>query len=277
MCAASAVRRACAAARRTARRTVRSSWSGRCSSRNTPWSSRNEPSGLRSIRLSQDRARVLRLAVGRQAHHLVFAGIDLEAGVIGEGRIEQAERMREVDLLQRSRACCPGPARATSSPIRRRRPCVRTAASSKGEGKNADAAWLRWCSANSRRFCQSKSAPPNCVQLLAQQRLLEQLLLQPQRHRHAEGAEAARREGEIGFEQPLELQERLVVEDDVVDVAELDAGRCRGNRRSRSPGKPESCFLRVKRSSCAARDDVAVLDQRGGAVVIDRPKCRERA
>ena len=31
------------------------------------------------------------------------------------------------------------------------------AASSKGEGKKAEAAWLWWCSPNSSRFCQSKS------------------------------------------------------------------------------------------------------------------------
>ena len=48
----------------------------------------------------QDRVLELRLAVGREAHHLVLARIDLEAGVVGEGRVEQAERVREVDLLQ---------------------------------------------------------------------------------------------------------------------------------------------------------------------------------
>ena len=82
---------------------------------------------------------------------------------------------------------------------------------------------------------------PASVNLVAQQRLLEQLFLQPQRHRHAERAEAARRKGEIGLEQPLELQERLVVEGDVVDVGQRDAGlveaivdRVRRESRSRA-------------------------------------------
>ena len=48
------------------------------------------PSSLRSISLSRIRSAILRLAVGREAHHLVLAGIDLEAGVVGEGRVEQA-------------------------------------------------------------------------------------------------------------------------------------------------------------------------------------------
>ena len=70
----------------------------------------------------EDGLGVFRLAIGRESHDLVFAGIDLEAGVIGESRIEQAERMRKVDFLLdrqlRCRARCP----RKSSPIRRRRP-----------------------------------------------------------------------------------------------------------------------------------------------------------
>src|SRR5579871_221098 len=38
------------------------------------------------------------LSVGRKPHELVLAGIDLEAGVIREGRVEKAEGMREMNL-----------------------------------------------------------------------------------------------------------------------------------------------------------------------------------
>ena len=38
----------------------------------------------------EDAVDVFRLAIGREPHQLVLAGIDLEAGVIGEGGIEQA-------------------------------------------------------------------------------------------------------------------------------------------------------------------------------------------
>ncbi len=76
-------------------------------------------------------------------------------------------------------------------------------------------------------LAQSKSGVER-PELVLQQAFLEQLLPQPQRHRHAEGAEAARREGEIGLEQALELQKRLVVEDDVVDLVEA---RCRASAR----------------------------------------------
>lgn len=39
------------------------------------------------------------LAIGRQSHDLVFAGIDLETGVIGDGGIKQAEGMGEMQFL----------------------------------------------------------------------------------------------------------------------------------------------------------------------------------
>mgnify|MGYP003703871523 CR=1 FL=1 len=49
--------------------------------------------------LVEDQLRILRLAIRGESHHLVFPGVDLKAGVIGEGRIEQPERVRERQLL----------------------------------------------------------------------------------------------------------------------------------------------------------------------------------
>ena len=40
------------------------------------------------------------LAVGRQAHQLVLAAVHLEAREIGEGRVEQPQRVRKAQLLQ---------------------------------------------------------------------------------------------------------------------------------------------------------------------------------
>ena len=225
--------------------------SGRCNSRSIDWSSRNEPSALRSIRLSRISLRVFRLAVGREPHHLVLAGIDLEAGVVGEGGIEQPERMREVDLLERSSRSLPRP---TPTDVVAHSPTpsiVSTAASSNGEGKNA-----RGGVAQVMLGEQQLALPVEVARELPAARRAAAASgtasPQPQRHRHAERAKAARREGEIGFEQPLEFQKRLVVEHDVIDVVQRDARLPPGNRRARDAGKPASCFLRVKRSSCAA-------------------------
>ena len=45
-----------------------------------------------------------------------------------------------------------------------------------------------------------------------------ELGLEPERHGHHERPEAARRIGQVGFHQPVELQERLVVEHDVIQL-----------------------------------------------------------
>ena len=41
-----------------------------------------------------------RTPVGRQSHQLVLARVDLEAQPVGESRIQQSQRMREVQLAQ---------------------------------------------------------------------------------------------------------------------------------------------------------------------------------
>src|SRR5262249_48808116 len=88
------------------------------------------------------------------------------------------------------------------------------------------------------------------------------------RNGHRERPQAAWREREIGLEQALELEERLVVEDNVVDLIQRHAGlaqtvldRVRREARGVLLAR-ESLFL-------SRRRDTAVLDQRGRAVVIE--------
>ena len=80
------------------------------------------PSALMSIRCVGISVGVLRLAIGREPHHLVFAGVHLEAGVIGEGGVQQAERVREMNLLDDLEVVAVADARAKWWPIRPRRP-----------------------------------------------------------------------------------------------------------------------------------------------------------
>src|SRR5580704_12053311 len=106
------------------------------------------------------------------------------------------------------------------------------------------------------------------LHLVAQQRLLEQLLLQPQRHGHTERVEAARRVGEVGLEQTLELQERLVVESDVVDVGQLDAGRVQAVLHS-VLREARIVLLAGEALLLRGADEMAVLDQRRRAVMVE--------
>ena len=106
------------------------------------------------------------------------------------------------------------------------------------------------------------------LQFVAQQALLEQLLLEPQRDRHLERAEAARRQRDIGLQQPLEFEKRLVVEHDMVKTVGGNSRLCEtiGNgvvwKRSIVLFSGKALLLR-------RGDDPAVLDQRRGAVVVE--------
>src|SRR5215471_5717910 len=101
-----------------------------------------------------------------------------------------------------------------------------------------------------------------------EQLLLEQLLLQPDRHRRHERPEPARRKRQIGLQQSLELHQRLVVERDVAQVAQRDAAFTKTvtNRFTREPG-----VMLLAREAFLLRggDDFAVSQQARGAVVIE--------
>ena len=95
---------------------------------------------------------------------------------------------------------------------------VRMAASSKGEGKKALAACDSWCSVKMHRRRYLPSSP------LRISRGQVQFLRKPERHRSTERAEARRRKGQIGFQQPLELQQRFVVKTHVIELFRSQAG-----------------------------------------------------
>ena len=173
---------------------------------------------------------VSRRAVGREPHQLVFARIHLEAGVVGEGGVEQAETMGEMDLLVDRQVLAVADGDRRGGPLadavqRQDGRLVERRRIERG-GRVAQVVL-----AEIRRSAQSKSGS-TASSSSVEQRLLEQLLAQPQRQRHPERCEAARAIGEIGLEQPLELEKWLVVEDDAVDVLEPDTCRPRGNSRS---------------------------------------------
>ena len=75
-----------------------------------------------------------------------------------------------------------------------------------------------------------------------------ELLPRPERGELQERSEASRGVGQVGLEQALELQERLVVESDVVEGF-WSYLRLVEAIPDRMDGKAWSCFRRVKRSS----------------------------
>ena len=94
------------------------------------------------------------------------------------------------------------------------------------------------------------------------------LLAQPDRQRGTERAHAPRREGLIGLDQSLELEQRLVVKYDLVDFVELDAASLKtiGQRLAWKFGV---ILLAGKALFLRCGHDRAIDDQRRGAVVVE--------
>ncbi len=206
------------------------------------------------------------LAVGGQPHQLVFAGIDLEAGVIGKRRIQQTERMREVDFLEDFQRLATPDGQRGGSPFadavhgqyrsllegRRKKRAGGVAQVVLGEAQPAVPVGVRGM------------AP----QFLDQQILEEELFAQPDRNRHAEGLEAPRREAHIGFQQALELEEGLVVEGYMIDILQADAGFVQAIFQ-RIVGETGIVLLAREAFLLRGGDDLAVTQQGGSAVVIE--------
>jgi len=102
---------------------------------------------------------------------------------------------------------------------------------------------------------------------IAQQAFLKQLFLEPERDRHLERAKSARRQRDVGLEQPLEFEKRLVIEHDMIEFRGCHACLVKtvGDRVVRKRGivlaSRETLFL-------DRGDDPAVSDQRRRAIVI---------
>jgi len=126
---------------------------------------------------------------------------------------------------------------------------VSTTASSNGEGKNADAAWLRWCSANSSLFFQSK-AGSNTRNFLRSRSFWKSFSL-----------------SQIGFQKAFEFKKRLVVKDDKIDLFQSDTGA--GETKPDGVyGKPGIVFFTGETLFLGGGGDGAVFDQCRGTVVI---------
>jgi len=208
-----------------------------------------------------DRLDVLRLAIRRQPHHLVLTGIDSESREVGERRVQKAERVREPLLDEQLDVA------AAPDADRRRRPF-------------ADAV-----DGDDRRFLERRGIERGrgvrlvvfaeedlavvAGNLLAQVLGHPQLFADPQRHRHHVRTEAARRAGDIRGQQPLELDERLLVEGDVIQLCGGDArfaqavldSPCRKRRIVLLAGEP--FFLR-------GGDDPSVLDEDRRRIMVVR-------
>ncbi len=206
-----------------------------------------------------DPVHVLGLAVGRHAHELVLALVDLEAAVGGEGAVEQADGVREAHLLEHLELRAAAHAHGGGGPLAR---------AVEGEHRRL----LEGRAVEARRrvahvVVREQQLAPGDAQLLEDQAAYPELLLHPGQHGLAEDLHAAREGREGREQQALELDEGLLVEHHVVDLLDRDA------RLAQAEGDGLLGVARVVLAAGEAlllgrRDDHAVLDQRRRAVVV---------
>jgi hypothetical protein len=119
---------------------------------------------------------------------------------------------------------------------------------------------------NSKRCSRSKSGA--LAQLALDHVLLEQLLANPDRDRGRERAISVRRKPDIGLQQPLELEERFLVEHHIVDLFERN---CRFSQAigDRVPRKARVLLLACEPLLLGRRYNAAIDQERGGAIVVE--------
>ena len=117
---------------------------------------------------------------------------------------------------------------------------------------------------------EEDEAPLVCaVQAVSKLTGCVELLLQPEWKPHQEELEARRGVGQVGLEDPFEFEQRLVVEDDEIELAPVDA-RFAKAVVDRLLGEAVVVLLAGKALFLGSRDNFSVAHERGGAVMIVR-------
>jgi len=152
---------------------------------------------------------VPRLSVWGETHHLVFGAIYLEAEVVGEGRVEEAERIGEADFLREAEL------RSFPIPDGCRRPFTHPV--------DRDDRGIWEARAEVRRggmgfVVFGEEERPLILQFFADDVGNPELLRHPLLHRTVVGEETSRPDLEVCPEDALELEERLLVEDDCREI-----------------------------------------------------------
>ncbi len=209
--------------------------------------------------LAHDEIDVARLAAGRELHEHALVRVALEAGEMGERRVEEPERMRKPYLLAELDTVV-----AADAPARRR---PLADAVDDHDRRLAEGRWVER-GRGVRLVALGEENLPFVSELLPNDRGNEELLPEPARHRGEEGADPSRRVRDVCFEDALERENGLVVEDDGVEIGGGDARLGEAVSR-RVPRKIEVVLLPRETLLLRGGDDLAVHDERRGAVAIE--------
>ena len=209
----------------------------------------------------EDRVDVLRLAVGGEAHDLVFARVHLEARVVGERAVEHADRVREVDRAEELELV------ALSHAVGRGRPLAD--AVDREHGRLVEGRGVERRGRVRLVVLSEEDLALVAGELLTNHGARVELLAQPHRHGLHELRDPLRRDAEVGLQDPLELEDRLVVERDRAEVGRGDP-RLAQAVVDRVAREARVVLLAGEALLLGRGEDLAVAEQRGGAVVVVR-------
>ena len=165
---------------------------------------------------------VARLSVRRQAHDFVLARVDFESCVVSKGRVQEPQRVREANFfLYRELIVTTGENRS----------CDPFAHSIHGQDRSFFERRGKEGGCSVAEMVLGKTQPLGPIafakalfQSISDHRLLKQFVLKPNRKRCCKASESSWGKREIGLEYALKLEERLVVEDDVINLLWPQAG-----------------------------------------------------
>ncbi len=203
------------------------------------------------------------LSVGGEAHELVFTGVDLEAGEMGEGRVEQAEGVGESVLVEGLDGVALSHADGGGRPL---------AHAVDGDDRRLLEGGGEEGAGAVGEVVLGELDGPGAVAAGAEG-LVDlvghpALVLEPGGDGLEEGAEAFGRDLGIGGEEAGELGDGLVVEHHQIEIARADLALTQavGSGVDRDAGvvllAGEALFL-------GGGDDLAVAHQAGAAVVVE--------
>ena len=208
----------------------------------------------------EDEVEVLRLPIRSEPHHLVLAGVDLEAGVIGEGRVEQAERVGPPQFAQELELAASADADGGRRPLTNAVHGQNCSLFERGREEGARRMRLVVLGIEKVAFVAAQRIPQRAIGV--------EFLLDPERPSLEEGAEALGSGADVRLEDALELEQRLVVEADERKVLRPDAALLQAELDG-AGGEVGVSLLAREPLLRGRRDDPAILYEAGGAVVVE--------
>ena len=207
-----------------------------------------------------------RVSIRSEPHDLVLSAIDLETGVVGESRVQQSKRMGKAHFLDHLQVASATNGDRPGCPFANTVKCQHHRFFKRGRVESTGSmTQVVFCK---QKLVRVRKSAIVLFQVLQKHRLLEQFLLQPNRHCQPERRKTPRCEGNVGLQKPFKLQERLVVKHDMINVRDLQT-RFRKDIINSVARVARIMFLSCEAFLLRGSHNLSVTHQRCSTVVVE--------